>query len=641
MSAPSGSERAGKADPAEVRAAVDERIAAGDARRAAVLLGDLWRMAPGGATAGFLVSRFERIAPALSLVPCRLAVLRSVTLEPAIPLLRAMAFCAGIHLDVRLTDFNTYAQQLLDPGSDLYRFQPDVVLLAVQTRDIAPELWEGFADLGPGEASQAVARTVADFEGWVRALRASSRAHLIIHSLEVPLWPAGGILDRRMELGQVEAVEQINREIAAVARRSDGVYLLDYNALVARRGEAAWKDARKWLTTRVPVAAPELIYLARAWMRFLHPITGRVCKALVVDLDNTLWGGVIGEDGLAGIQIGKEYPGAAYLALQRVMLDLYRRGVLLAVSSKNNRADALEVFERHPEMRIRAEHFAALRITWGDKAESLRQIAAELNIGTDALAFVDDNPVEREWVRQQLPEVTVIDLPDDPMGYAQAVRESPVFERIALSEEDRARGRYYAEQRLRTELQESASSLEDFYRSLRMQVAIQPVSPLTLARAAQLTQKTNQLNLTTKRYSEQELRARMDDRAFRLYTVSVQDRFGDNGVVGFAVTRDEGQATEVDTLLLSCRVIGRTIETALLAALADDAERAGSLALQGWYLPTKRNAPARDLYKGHGFQCVEERGDSSRWELRLRGRSLACPPWIERIERRPLEGNGS
>jgi FkbH-like protein len=350
---------------------------------------------------------------------------------------------------------------------------------------------------------------------------------------------------------------------------------------------------------------------------------------LAVDLDGTLWGGVIGEDGPDGVRLGSEYPGAAYRSLQRAILDLHRRGVVLAICSKNNPPEALEMIERHPSMLLRREHFAAVRINWVDKAQNLREIAAELNVGVDAVALLDDSPVEREWVRGQLPEVTVIELGGDPLGYADTLRLAPVFERISVTEEDRARGRYYAEEGRRKELERSAASLEDFYRSLELKVEVEEVGPQTLARAAQLTQKTNQFNLTTRRYTEAELGELASSPESRVYTLRAADRFGDSGIVGVAITRRENGSCEIDALLMSCRVIGRTIETAFLATIADEAGRAGAERLAGWFLPTAKNAPASGFYGSHGFERVAEDEGATRWELDLAGSTPACPPWID------------
>jgi FkbH-like protein len=429
--------------------------------------------------------------------------------------------------------------------------------------------------------------------------------------------------------GSQGAVVAVNRRLTEVAAATRNVYVLDYDHLVARRGADDFEDRRKWLTVRLPVRADELPSLAREWVRFLHPLTGRICKCLAVDLDNTLWGGVIGEDGMDGIKLDSGPHGFAWQSLQRALLDLHARGVILAIASKNNPAEATEAIEKHPGMLLRMHHFAAVRINWNDKATSLREIAAELNIGIDSIAFLDDNPVERAWVRGQLPDVTVIELPDDPIRYADAVREAPVFERLSLTEEDRSRGRMYAEQRMRTELQSSTTSLEDFYRSLDMVVEIAPVTAATLSRTAQLTQKTNQFNLTTRRYTEQQIADFAADPACKVYTMKVVDRMGDNGLVGVAITRDAGDVAEVDSFLMSCRVIGRTVETALLSHIAEEARGRGRQTLRGWYAPTKKNAPCKEFYSSHGFRREVTEGDATQWELDLAHARLSCPPWID------------
>jgi FkbH-like protein len=612
------------------RERVDELIAQSEVAAAQALLVDVWRSKPGPATAAFVAGRFEEIEDRLGFPSCRVAILRSFTLEPVVPLLRALAFVSGIAAEVQVGQFGTYVRDLLDADSELYRFQPDVVILAVQTRDVAPDLWDRFADLGEAEVDRAVADASDLYRSLIASFRSHSSAHLVVHGLELPVTLARGILDGQTESGQARAVRRANEAIVEAAREHTNVYVLDYDELVASRGRSAWHDERKWLSARMPIAASELIHLANEWMRFLQPITGRICKVLAVDLDGTLWGGVIGEDGINGIHVGPELPGAPYQALQRAMLDLYRRGVVLAVCSKNNPAEALEAIAEHPGMLVRPEHFSAIRINWADKAQNLQEIADELNVGIDSVAFLDDNPVEREWVRSQLPSLTVIDLPDDPMEFASTVVRSPVFERLELTDEDRVRSRYYAQERMRSELERSAVSLEDFYRSLEMAVEIESVKPKTLARAAQLTQKTNQFNLTTRRYSEQELDQLIKSADWHVYTLRAGDRFGDSGIVGVAITRQDDGVCEIDTFLLSCRVIGRTIETAFLATIAEKAEEAGIGKLVGWFIPTGRNAPASRFYEDHGFIKVAETDGGSRWELDVEAKALSSPPWIER-----------
>jgi FkbH-like protein len=279
-------------------------------------------------------------------------------------------------------------------------------------------------------------------------------------------------------------------------------------------------------------------------------------------------------------------------------------------------------------MLLRPSHFSAVRLNWNDKAASLREIAAELNVGIDTLVFLDDNPAERQRIRVALPEVTVLELPDEPLGYARVVRECPLFERLALSAEDGARASYYTDQRSREQLQAASGSLEDFYRSLEQKVEIVPLAPSTLARAAQLTSKTNQFNLTTRRRSEVQMAEFAAAPGCEVWTVRVTDRFGDNGLVGLAMTRRNGTACEIESFLMSCRVIGRTVETAVLSFLLDRARAQGAERLEGWFVPTDKNAPAEPFYRSHGFRLSGERDGASLWVLPAEA-EIACPPWIE------------
>jgi len=612
-----------------LRGEVDHLLEDSEWSAAAARLGALWRAESTSATAPFVVSRFEKLRGKLPLLPFRLAILRSFTVEPMVPLLRAQAFCFGIDLSVHVGDFNAYAQEILDSESALYRFNPNAVILSVQTADIAPDLSEEYAHLSEDAAAKAVQRVPESLEQYMREFRARSQASLIVHNLEQPARTALGVLDSQRAGSQGEAISQINRHLLSSASALRGVYLLDYDALVARYGRIRWHDERKWLLARLPIAADQLIQLTREWMRFLVPLAGRTAKALVVDLDNTLWGGVIGEDGMTGIKLSAEYPGAAYQSLQRALLDLTRKGILLGICSKNNPEDAIEALEKHPGMLVRPKHFAAMRISWNDKSQGLREIAEELNIGLDSLAFLDDNPFEREQVRGAVPEVMVIDLPQDPMQYASVVRDHPGFERLTLSREDQQRTTFYAEQRERSQAEQKFQSKEDFYRFLEQEAEIAEVAPATLARISQLTQKTNQFNVTTRRYSEQQISEMAAKAGCQVLSIRVRDRFGDHGLVGVSITRDEGETCEIDSFLLSCRVIGRTVETALLSHLADEAAARGCKRIVGWFLPTKKNAPARDFYRQHGFENARQNGEGTLWELDLTKQQIVSPEWVK------------
>ena len=629
---------------------VDRQLAAGEPLRAVALLRTLFHARPTLPVARAVIERLDHAragqvqAPQAQAPqaqgphaqgphaqpPCRVWFLRSFTVEPLFPLLRAGALLDGLDLDLRAGDFNAYAQEILDPGSRLYEFAPNVVVLAVQTRDLFPELWErSGAEAAPDPAGR-TAQTLQNLRDWIATLRARSAANVVLFDFAQPAATADGVLDAQSATGQAAAIGALNQELRAFAAATPGVFLLGFDALGARIGRTVLFDERKWLTARMPFAAQQLWPVAAEVLRVLLPLTGCVRKAVVVDLDNTLWGGVVGEDGPDGIRLGGEYPGSAYVAMQRVLLDFHRRGIILAVASKNNPADALEVINQHPNMQLRQRHFAALELGWHAKSQSLRAIAQQLNIGTDSLVFVDDNPVERDEVRRELPEVLVIDLPADPLEYAAALRAVPTLERLRVGAEDRDRGRQYAEQRARFAAQTAAGTLEEFYRSLEMSVHIAPMSPATLARASQLTQKTNQFNLTTRRYDEAAIGALAAAGGARIYCCSVRDRFGDNGLVGVAIVRESKPFWEIDTLLLSCRVIGRTVETALLCHIAAEARDAGAETLRGWFVPTAKNQPAAGFYRAHGFALLEERDGAGLWEFPLGSGGIEWPSWLTR-----------
>jgi FkbH-like protein len=611
---------------AQLRNQIEALLLQGLWRGAHLHLGDLWMQEGKASTAGFISSCYDRLRDHLPLTTYRTSFLRSFTLEPLLPILKSAALVNGIDIATQVGQFNAYAQEMLDPRSDLYSFRPDLAILAVQTRDIAPCLWDSFSDLSQNEQNLAVDAVCTTFATWIEAFRQHSNASLVVHTLEKPLANAG-ILEAQGSGGQLAAIDRINAGLRKTCSEHRGLYTLDYDALISRHGRAHWHDEGRWLTMRMPFATESLLPMVSEWLRFIHPLCGNVSKVLAVDLDNTLWGGILGEDGPQRLRVGLEYPGAFYRSLQRVLLDLHHRGILLAVCSKNNHNEAMAVLQNHSGMLLRPEHFAAIRINWQDKAENLRGIAAELNLGIDSIAFLDDNPVERDRIRRELPEVKVISLPNHPQAYAAAVRDCPFFERLSISAEDRDHTQLYHRQQQRVQLAQSAASLESFYRSLAQEVSISPATPETITRVAYLTQKTNQFNVTTRRYTEQDIEEFASKPGWEVYAVRVTDRFGDNGIVGVVIVRIDDRICEIETFLLSCRVIGRTIETAILAFLVENSRIMGARFLQGWILPTTKNMPVHDLYSSHKFQQIATEGNATLWSLDLSKTGIAQPEW--------------
>jgi FkbH-like protein len=598
---------------------------------------DLIDAVPSPTTYLLLAERLDELAPDLPEVDpsrrLRIALLGNATLDHLESYLKVECWRAGFQPTVYQAGFDQYTQEILNPGSGLYAFAPDIVICAVHASRLFPTLHDYPFDLSVDERRASIEAGVQNVQRLFDAFSERSAALLLFHNMVAPQHPALGIADLRDEFGQEAIFGEINVRLATLARRYPGIYILDEERIQAQCGKARATDPRLWLSARMGWGDAVLQGLAREYLRFFKPYRALNRKCLVLDLDDTLWGGIVGEDGVHGIQIGSEAPGNAFLAFQRELLRLWKRGILLAVCSKNNPADVDAVFDQHEDMLLRRSHFAAMYVNWEPKPQNMRAIATELNIGLDSLVFVDDNPAERARMRAELPEVFTPELPADPADYRSFLLGLDVFESLALTDEDRRRNEVYAQQRDRQAFAESkpeGAALDGYLAGLEMVVDVFPADSASFARIAQLTNKTNQFNLTTRRYSEGQLMALLA-RGYRVYGMRVTDRFGDNGVVGVAILAPaSADRWEVDTLLLSCRVMGRNVETALLSVLAEQARERGARSLRGWYLPTAKNAPARDCYERHGFRLVGTNDEGGElWEFDLITASLAAPDYLK------------
>jgi FkbH-like protein len=549
----------------------------------------------------------ERLDPdevaSLTRRSARVAVSGSYNTAQLVPMLRLAGLRAGIRLELFEGGYGQFQQDLLDEASELYAFGPDYVILAVH---------EGALTL-PAYTDEPEAAVTAEVERWrgLWSLAASrSGARVVQHAFVVPPHDEFGHLGTRLAGSRQSLIRSLNAKLGQTAEGS--CLVVDCDRLAATVGKDTWFDPRYWHLSKQAVSLTALSTLALQTAAVLAGDLGLAKKCVALDLDNTLWGGVVGEDGLDRIRLGAGVEGEAYVAFQEALLALERRGILLAVCSKNNDADAREVFDRHPDMRIRLDRIAFFDASWSPKAESLRRLADSLGIGLDSVVFVDDNPAERELVRQLVPEVDVLALPDDPALYAQALLSYPFFESTTFAEEDSRRTELYRARQGALELA-GTMDVETFLRSLEMQAEIAPVDHLHLPRVVQLLGKTNQFNLTTRRHDEAAVRELVADREAVCLYLKLSDRFGDHGLVGVAIGRKDGAALDLDTFLMSCRVIGRTVERTLLAALCDAAATRGCTALRGTYVPTAKNGVVETMYGDHGFALVEEDAGTTTW----------------------------
>jgi len=577
-----------------------------------------------------------------ALDPCSVALVASFTIDPLVPVLTVEAARAGFAVTPSVAPFDSIHQQLRDPTSECVRSEPDVVFVAQLLETAAPPLWNSFVALSPTEIAEFGEMVVAELVASVRRFRELSPADVVVHDFVLPSAPAFGIAEPMANPSQADVVRDLNRRLADALADIPGAGVLGFDRVCADVGYTRWRDDRMWDAALSPLTAEAARALARAQARYLRALRGRPAKCLVVDLDGTLWGGVVGEVGVGGIELGEAYPGRSYLRFQRALLALRDRGVLLAINSKNNSADVDDVFATHPDMLVRPEHFAATRVNWRPKPENMVAIAEELSIGLDSLVFFDDNPAERLAMRQALPEVTTIEVPADPSQHASVILGCGLFDRLVVTDEDRNRADMYRQQAARKDLERSAGSLEGYLASLEMKAEIGPVDELSFRRVLDLFGKTNQFNVTTPRYNAQELQALVDDESAAVFTVRVTDRFGDNGIVGVLILRVADRAV-IDTLLLSCRVIGRTVETALLAVAVEWAAQRSLHDLDATFIATKKNGPAADVFARHGFQEIgtADADGASHWRLVLEDSKLSWPAEIERIPAEGVEEEGT
>jgi FkbH-like protein len=563
------------------------------------------------------------------LVEVRLAVLASYTFDLVAPYLVVEGARRGLAITATMAPFGQLEQQVLAADSALHAARPTAILIATRIEELAPELADGFVRLTGEAIDAAIDAYVARLDRLLRALRERTTAHLLVTNQAPPLRLAAGLADTSLERGQQLALAQLGDRLTRMCAAIPGAGVLDLARVAAEVGTLAWYDAKLAHLARCPLSGAAQLALGRRVARHLRALVRPPAKCLVLDLDNTLWGGVLGEDGVGGIALGDEYPGSAFKEFQRVLRSYRDRGVLLAIASKNNEADVLELFASHPDLELRLEHFAARQLHWNDKASSLRAIADELNLGVDALAFFDDNPVERAWVREQLPEVHVVDVPRDPLRYVAALDDAGLFDHLVITAEDRRRAEQYQNEVRRRDLEHQSGSVEDFLRALDMKVTIGAIDAATLPRVVQLLGKTNQFNVTTRRHGESELAAMLRDGAIGLW-MRVADRYGDHGLVGVAIAAPtDGAAFRVDTFLMSCRVLGRQAEDALLHVLATRVAGRGATALLGEFIPSKKNAPAAGFFAGAGFAAIADR--PGWWRLALADRGPG-PTLFEIVE---------
>ncbi len=559
-----------------------------------------------------LLKQARRLEPKPDWPLLRVALLGDCALQQITPLLKAVLAHSSIRAEVYEAGFDTADNEVFDPASGLYASDPHVVVFldSVQPiRDLffGSENREGFAE-----------RIVERFTSRWCAVQRHSGAAIVQSNLVTPYERSFGNFGRKVAHSLQNTVDAINRGIAERARSEKAVFVNDVDFLAGYLGRRTWFEEKLWVLSKSYCAFECLPALVQNVADIALAIRGVGVKCVVLDLDNTLWGGVIGDDGLEGIRLGHLGEGEAFVSFQRFLLDLSRRGIVLAVSSKNSHENAVLPFREHPEMILREEHIAMFAANWDDKAQNIERIKETLNIGYDSMVFLDDNPFERNLVRQLLPDVIVPELPEDPAEYVKALCELNLFETASFSSLDIERTVLYKNAAKREETKRDFTSLDDYLASLEMQIEIRRFTDFDLPRIAQLMQRSNQFNLTTRRYSEAECAALMrDEVGCYPFSVSLRDRFGDHGLISVVVVRFAAAEAVIDEYLMSCRVLQRGVEQYVMNHIFDDARSRGLERVEGIYLPTKKNGMVREFYKQFGFELASVAPEASQWSIRV------------------------
>ena len=509
--------------------------------------------------------------------------------------------------------YNQYTQEILDRGGGLYNFNPSLIIIFIDIKTLLGDLFFQPYQISNDKRKIWAQKTIDNLRGLIKMVLADTSAKVIFHNFEVPAYSPLGILENKQEFGFIESIELINENLKNTFKSDNRVFIFNYNEFCSRIGKENIVDPKMYYLGDIKLAVNHLPALCHEYLSYIKPMCSLSKKCIVLDLDNTLWGGIIGEDGLEGIKLGPTPGGRSFLEFQKHLLSLQQKGILLAINSKNNPDDVAKVFQEHPYMILRKEHFVSIKINWVDKVKNMKEIAKELNIGMDSFVFIDDDKVNRAMISEFLPEIQTIELPKDPALYPETLLKINDFNTIQLTEEDKQRGEMYIKERKREEISLSFQDLGEFIKSLNLKIAVLEANKFTIPRISQLTQKTNQFNTSAKRYSEEQIAEFADSDKCLIKCFKVEDKFGDYGITGVVIIKIEDKNWYIDTFLLSCRVLGKNIEFAIMAYIIKIAKEYGIKKIRAKITLTKKNKPVENFYSDCQFEKeVECRQDGSK-----------------------------
>ena len=535
----------------------------------------------------------------------RVGILGSFTLNGLEETIRVK--CSQKMIDCRtfVADYNQYNQEILKQDSKLYQFRPDITFLILDVRHILGELFFSPYSFSVSDRKELIKTKIDEMKKLAKTFLDNSNSKLVITSLQIPSYSPYGINEEKEDWGLKQCVSEINNRIRDELKDNPLAFVYDFNEFIMKFGEKNVFNYRQFFSGDIKISTEYIPKFTDELMRYIYAITGITRKCIVLDLDNTLWGGIIGEDGFDNIKLGDDPIGRSFVEFQKRLLALNQRGIILAINSKNNFDDAIEVIRKHPNMILREDNFACMKINWNDKVVNLQKISQELNIGLDSFVFFDDDQINQEYVRSSLQDVLVVDLPKDSSQFSQIVTEMKEFDVVKITEEDVKRNDMYLGQKKRKELENEIGDFKEFLKQMNIEVNIQNADSFSIPRISQLTLKTNQFNLTTRRYQEEEISAFASSKDRIVECAQVSDKFGDNGITGvYIVKKESNEEWIIDTFLLSCRIIGRGVEEIMLSQIIEKAKSLGVKRIKGEFISTSKNKPAENFYNSYGFKKI-------------------------------------
>jgi FkbH-like protein len=540
----------------------------------------------------------------------RLAILADFAPQQLTPLLKVLVSRRGFALEVYEGCYDTIEFEILNPQSGLYQFQSQYIAVLHSTQKLKAKLY------ATADRSVFVDETIERLTSLWSAIRKTSPAMVVQSNFVIPSERAFGNYELKVESSIGALFAEVNHRLAAEARKHNNVLLCDIDFLAGEIGRANWFDERLWSMAKTFCNLDHLPRFAKGLVDIVLAAQGTVVKCVVLDLDNTLWGGVIGDDGLSGIVLGDSDEGESFVAFQRFLLELKSRGIILAVVSKNEHANAVLPFREHPNMALKESDIAVFVANWDNKADNIRLVQKTLNIGFDSMVFIDDNPFERNIVREFIPEVIVPEMPDDPADFVRILADLNLFETASYSTADRQRADQYRDEAQRRLTRSHFTDINEYLRSLKMILRLERFAPAALPRIAQLGQRSNQFNLTTRRYHQAACEALMNDPQAAPFTVTLADKFGDYGLICVVVLKIAEGTLVIDEFLMSCRVLQRGVEQYAMNRIVEFARRNGLAKVVGHYICTAKNDMVKSFFAGFGFEKTteDEKGDAI-WEL--------------------------